>query len=41
MKKNFLFTFILCGFIICADLGTSFQRQKPERMEKTKWQSRV
>ena len=35
------FTFILYRFVGRTKLGTSFQREKPERMEEIEWQSRV
>ena len=33
--------FILRRFVGRTKLGTSFQREKPERMEEIEWQSRV
>ena len=39
MKKNIVFTFMLCSLIRRTELGTSFQWQEPERMEETERQS--
>ena len=43
MKKNVVLTLLLfcAASLACAELGTSFQWEKPERLEETEWQSRV